>query len=127
MAALAMVPSSVLIVDDNRDLADNLGEVLEDEGYECAVAYDARSAIERIHAQHYDLVVTDLRMTPEDGLTVVQAARQRSCETVVVLMTAFAGEVQLDAALAAGVAEVVAKPIDTLRFVEFVRARVAQA
>jgi two-component system, response regulator PdtaR len=119
-----MVPSCVLIVDDNRDLADNLGEVLEDEGYECAIAYDASSAIERIHAQHYDLVVTDLRMTPQDGLAVVHAARQRSPHTIVVLMTAFAGEVQLDAARAAGVAEVVAKPIDTLRFVEFVRARV---
>lgn len=122
-----MVPSSVLIVDDNRDLADNLGEVLEDEGYECAIAYDARSAIERIHAKHYDLVVTDLRMTPQDGLTVVHAAREKSSSTIVVLMTAFAGEVQLDAAKAAGVAEVVAKPIDTLRFVEFVRAHVAQA
>lgn len=122
-----MAPSSVLIVDDNRDLADNLGEVLQDEGYECAIAYDAKSAIDRIRAHHFDLVVTDLRMSPMDGLSVVHAARLRSQETVVVLMTAFAGDVQLDAAMAAGVADVVAKPIDTLRFVEFVRARVAQA
>ncbi|MBL8945495.1 MAG: response regulator [Myxococcales bacterium] len=117
----------MLIVDDNRDLADNLGEVLEDEGYDCAIAYDAISAIDRIRARHFDLVVTDLRMSPLDGLTVVHAARLRSQETIVVLMTAFAGDVQLEAAMAAGVAEVVAKPIDTLRFVEFVRDRVAQA
>jgi CheY-like chemotaxis protein len=116
---------SVLIVDDNRDLAENLGEVLSDEGYECAVAYDAASAIDRIRAKRYDLVVTDLRMTPQDGLAVVGAARARSADTLVVLMTAFAADVQLDAARAAGVSEVVAKPIDTVRFVEFVRTHVS--
>ncbi len=117
-----MNAAKVLIVDDNRDLAENLGEVLTDEGYECAVAFDAISAIDRILAKQFDVVITDLRMTPRDGLAVVGAARQKSAETLVVLMTAFAGEVQLDAARAAGVSEVVAKPIDTPRFLEFVRA-----
>jgi CheY-like chemotaxis protein len=111
-----MNAAKVLIVDDNRDLAENLGEVLTDEGYECAVAYDAGSAIDRILAKQFDVVITDLRMTPRDGLAVVGAARQKSADTL-------AGEVQLDAARAAGVSEVVAKPIDTPRFLEFVRSR----
>ncbi|MFO0631501.1 MAG: response regulator [Nannocystaceae bacterium] len=116
-----MTPGSVLIVDDNQDLAENLGEALEVEGFECAIAHDGDSAIAKLEDRPFDLVITDLRMTPRDGIAVVQAVRSRSATTPVVLMTAFAGEVQLDQARKAGVTALVAKPVDTSRLVALVR------
>ncbi len=116
--------STVLIVDDNRDLAENLGEVLGDEGYTCAIAYDADSAIAQLDRMQFDFVITDLRMTPRDGLAVVAAVRRQSLEIPIVLMTAFAGEVQIEIARAAGVSEVLAKPVDSERLVAFVRERI---
>lgn len=119
-----MTPAKVLIVDDNRDLAENLAEILTDEGYACAVAFDGPAALDELARSRFELVITDLRMTPTDGLAVVDAARVASPDAVVVLMTAFAGEIQLDAARAAGVTEVVAKPVDTAGLVEFIRGRI---
>jgi CheY-like chemotaxis protein len=116
-----MSPGSVLIVDDNEDLAENLGEVLSDEGYECAIAHCGNAAIARLRESDFDLVITDLRMSPGDGLAVVEAVRQRSATTPIVVMTAFAGELHIDTAQRAGVTTVVAKPVDPGKLIQLVR------
>lgn len=123
---LPVAQPHVLIVDDNRDLAENLVEVLEDEGFACAIAHGGDEAIAEIERAEFDLVITDFRMAPVDGLAVVGAVRRKSLQTPVVMMTAFAVELQLDAARIAGVTEIVAKPVDTGRLVAFARRCVAQ-
>lgn len=116
-----MTPGSVLIVDDNEDLAENLGEALTDEGYDCAIANCGNAAIDRLRDTEFDLVITDLRMSPGDGLAVVEAVRRRSATTPVVVMTAFAGDLHIDTAQRAGATAVVAKPVDTGKLVQLVR------
>jgi CheY-like chemotaxis protein len=115
---------AVLIVDDNLDLAENLGEVLSQEGFRCAIVASGHAAIDRLDDTRFDLVITDLRMADGDGLTVVAAVRSRSPDTPIVLMTAFAGQLQLDMAERAGVSDVVAKPLDMAELIELVRRRI---
>lgn len=56
-----------LIVDDEPEIAEALGEFLELEGYTCELAESGRAATERLKFGRYDLVVSDLRMPDMDG------------------------------------------------------------
>lgn len=120
-----MTPANVLIVDDNIDLAENLGEVLTDEGYLCEIEATGAGAIRRIEQSEYGLVITDLRMHGADGIQVAAAAQRRSPPTPVVIITAFAGDPQLDAARKVGVTEVVTKPVDPSALVALVKRRMS--
>jgi signal transduction histidine kinase/CheY-like chemotaxis protein len=58
----------ILIVDDNRDLAQNMQDVCDAQGYGTAVAFDGRSAIELGRQREFDLVLIDIRLPDMDGL-----------------------------------------------------------
>jgi DNA-binding response OmpR family regulator len=105
----------VLIVDDNRELADNLFEVLDHEGLGCAVAYEAAVAITKIGRADrapFDLVITDWSMGAMGGLAVIAAVRRRSAWTPVLVVTALPELLRLGREHAA-VVEVLGKPFDT--------------
>jgi len=79
---------SVLIVEDDRDLARNLADYLQLQGYVVDYAADAHSAMHLLVADHhYDLVVLDLMLPGQDGLTICRRIRSelRSHVPVVVL------------------------------------------
>jgi DNA-binding response OmpR family regulator len=103
----------VLIVDDNRDLADNLVEVLDHEGLGCTVAYDAAVAISQIGRADrtpFDLVITDWSMGAMGGLAVIAAVRRSSAWTPVLVVTALPEQLCLGRA---AVVAVLGKPFDT--------------
>jgi CheY-like chemotaxis protein len=54
-------------VDDEPDLAETLAEMLEDEGFAVDLAFSGSGAIERLGAERYDLVLSDLSMPGTDG------------------------------------------------------------
>jgi len=66
----------VLIVDDNRDAADTLAEVMEMLGYEVGTAYDGVEGVERAEAMRPDAAVLDLGMPRLDGFGACRALRQ---------------------------------------------------
>jgi two-component system NtrC family sensor kinase len=67
LAAAPTHGKSALVVDDEQDIAEALGELLELEGYRCSVALGGIEAQARLHAEDYDLVISDLRMPELDG------------------------------------------------------------
>ena len=58
----------ILIVDDNRDLAQNIQDVFDAQGYGTAIAFDGRSAIELCRQREFDLVLIDIQLPDMDGL-----------------------------------------------------------
>lgn len=60
----------LLIVDDNQDAADTLGELLENLGYEVHVAYSGREALAAVRHQPPEVVICDLAMPVRDGLSL---------------------------------------------------------
>ena len=103
---------SVLIVDDNVDLADNLREILEEEGVSCDVADSGDAALAMMDVRTYDLVLTDLRMDDTDGLGVLREVSQRWPRTPVIIMTAYARDGTVERARREGALDVIPKPID---------------
>ena len=65
----------VLVVDDEKDIAEIVSELLQGEGYRTAEAYDGRQALEALRRQRPDGVVMDIKMPVLDGLEVIRRAR----------------------------------------------------
>ncbi|MDQ3034314.1 MAG: response regulator [Myxococcota bacterium] len=99
----------VLIVDDNRELAESLAELLAGEGLEPLVRDDAQLAVRDAPSLRFDAALLDARMPGVDGLELVRQLAPHAPHAVYVLMTAFPREAQL-AHRDARVRRVLAKP-----------------
>lgn len=78
----------ILIVDDEPNVRFVLERTLAHEDYHLDTAADGESAIEKIKAAAYDLILLDLHMRPTSGLHVLSAARVRDPDIVVIILTA---------------------------------------
>lgn len=59
--------SRILIVDDEKDIAELISDVLQDEGFETVIKNDGYSAIEEVKNNHYDLILLDIMMPNLSG------------------------------------------------------------
>jgi DNA-binding NtrC family response regulator len=101
---------SVLLVDDEPIVALRLKPALEKSGYRVEASEDGAQAIARIAQEEFDIVVTDIRMEPLDGLKVLEAALKRSARTKVIIITGYATVELAREAMTKGAFEVIAKP-----------------
>lgn len=102
----------VLLVEDNKDLAGNLGDFLEISDIRVDFAFDGRSALELASHGNYDVVVLDLGLPEVDGIKVLTELRQRLGNAVpVVVLTARDGHDDKLNAFAAGCDDYLVKPV----------------
>ena len=78
----------VLIVEDERKLAQVLSSALQAEHYDVVVAATGEDGFYRANAELFDLVVLDLMLPGRSGLEILQTLRQRHVETPVLILTA---------------------------------------
>ena len=83
----------VLVVDDDQRLRDLLSRYLSDQGFFVSTAQDAQSAEEVLDYFAYDVVICDVMMPGEDGLSFVRRLKSRGFKTPVMMLTAL-GEVE---------------------------------
>ncbi len=78
----------VLVVDDQRNMRATTALVLRDAGYAVAEAEDGGAAVQRVAAESFDVVLTDVRMGAVDGMEVLRATLEAAPTTQVIVMTA---------------------------------------
>jgi two-component system, OmpR family, copper resistance phosphate regulon response regulator CusR len=78
----------VLVVEDERKLAQVLKAALEAEHYDVAVAVTGEDGFFQANAEAFDLVVLDLMLPGRSGLEILQTLRQRQVQTPVLILTA---------------------------------------
>ncbi len=79
----------VLIIEDNRDIAANLGDFLSDRGHEVDYAYDGVTGLHLAIVNEFDCLVLDLSLPGMDGLEVARKLRQDvRKETPILMLTA---------------------------------------
>jgi DNA-binding response OmpR family regulator len=78
----------VLIVEDERKLAQVLASALQADHYDVVVAPTGEDGFYRANAERFDLVVLDLMLPGRSGLEILQTLRQRQIETPVLILTA---------------------------------------
>lgn len=121
-------PLRALVVDDQPAGAELLSFVLENEGFEVAWAADADAARRSIAAAPPDVVVMDIQLPGEDGLTLTRALKADAATRAipVVACTAYAMKGDEAAMRAAGCDGYLPKPIDVGRFAQHVRALIGR-
>jgi two-component system copper resistance phosphate regulon response regulator CusR len=78
----------VLVVEDERKLAQVLASALEAEHYDVVIASTGEDGFYRLNAEQFDLVVLDLMLPGRSGLEILQILRQRRVDTPVLILTA---------------------------------------
>ena len=118
--------SRILIVEDEREIADLLAAYVERAGFEVSRATNVQDAI-RDHAQiRPDLVLLDIGLPGGDGLDVLTTIRRRF-DTPVIMVTAFDDEVTKLSSLRVGADDYVVKPFNPSEVVERIRAVLRRA
>jgi len=102
----------ILVVDDERDICDNLRDILGDFGYAVDTTVDPLEALDLVDRRTYDIAVLDLRMPGLDGVELCRRIRLRQSSTVGLIVTAYADATAERDAAAAGAYRVLAKPVD---------------
>ncbi|NIS83018.1 MAG: response regulator, partial [Anaerolineales bacterium] len=77
----------ILLVDDDPQVLEVVGQVLEDQGYQIIEESSGEAAVETLAEEDFDLVITDLNMYETDGFTVLEKAKAQNPETMVILFT----------------------------------------
>jgi DNA-binding NtrC family response regulator len=99
---------TLLIVDDEKTTRDGLRAALE-ERYDVYVAEDAKTAMELLEREHFDVMLTDFRLPNEDGMKLIARAKSLSKPPICILMTAYGSEELAVDAMKRGADDYIAK------------------
>jgi len=113
MSTAAAPHARVLLVDDNADLAQNLGEILSEAGYETRLAGSLKAALAAASDFGFDVALVDVRLPDGDGLALARRLKETHPDGEVVLLTGFATLESAIAAVQAGASAYLVKPCAT--------------
>jgi DNA-binding NtrC family response regulator len=101
----------ILVVDDNRSLADALADVFEAKGYQPTLAFDGVQAVEKVKEAAFDCVLMDIKMPRMSGVDAFKEIKKIAPSTPVILMTAYSVQGLIDEARTEGVLAILQKPV----------------
>jgi DNA-binding response OmpR family regulator len=113
---------SLLLVDDEPAITDNLAPLLRRSGFAVDVAADGDAALSRLRAGTYDLVVLDVMLPGTDGREVLRTARAEGRTTPIILLTQVGESSERAMALEEGADDYLNKPFDPYELIARVRA-----
>jgi two-component system response regulator HydG len=102
----------ILVIDDDRGHAEATAESLERSGYSCVIATTGTDGAQRIEAEPFDLVITDLVMRDFNGIEIIRRARAKSPDLEVIVMTGYPSYETAVEALDEGAYDYLDKPVD---------------
>jgi DNA-binding response OmpR family regulator len=105
---------NVLIIEDERALAEELEIFLTNYNYVCEICYNGRSASEKIAVNLYDFILIDLGLPDYDGLELLREARKSNPEAICMILTARAEVYDRIKGLDLGADDYLAKPFSLL-------------
>jgi DNA-binding NtrC family response regulator len=111
----------ILVLDDEPIVCKRLKPALEKAGYEVETYTRSANAIERVAAQTFDIVITDLKMEGVDGLQFLTQVKEQSPATEVIVITGFATMDTAKESYQKGVFDFIAKPFKLSAILEVVK------
>jgi len=116
----------VLLVDDNRFVADTIREYLHSVGYDVSVAWDGAEGVARVLTETPDVVLMDIQMPVMDGLEAIRRVRASGTDArsvPIIAVTALAMPGDRERCLSAGADDYVSKPLVLRELVQLIEAR----
>ena len=102
----------ILVVDDEEIIRDSLFYILEKEGYIVDKAENGKIAYEKMIANHFDLVITDIEMPMMKGTELLEKIKTLNYQTSVIMITAFGSLETAITALRNGASDYILKPVE---------------
>ncbi len=123
------MPETILVVDDDPDIARFVEVNLRSAGYEVAVAGDGEEALQRASEMRPDLVLLDVMMPRIDGFEVAQRLRRnpQTANTSIIMLTAKALSTDKVLGLTAGADDYIIKPFDPIELLARVKGTLRRA
>jgi serine/threonine-protein kinase PpkA len=112
--------TTILIVEDDDAIRNNIARLLKLEGYEIATAVNGREGLERVLQLHPDLVISDISMPEMDGFALVEAVRANPlvANTCLMLLTALDDRASMRRGMTAGADDYLAKPFTRVELLD---------
>ena len=111
----------VLVIDDEPDMRDMIRFVLEFEGFEIETAGDGNAALATLEEQHFDAVISDLRMPGLSGIDTIERLFAERPGLNVIVATGYVTPEVSDRLLAQGAKAVLRKPFEMSLLVDELR------
>lgn len=108
-----MIKVKILIIEDEKILANTLKTLLESKGFEVEVVYDGEAGEEYAELGVYDLLIMDVMMPKMDGYTLAKSVRAKRCTTPILMLTAKSEVEDRIHGLNCGADYYLTKPFDT--------------
>ena len=105
----------ILVVDDEEPVVVTIQGILELEGYDVTGTVSATEAIEKIQAEYFDVVLTDLRMGDVDGIDLLRELQKQASHTAAIVLTGYGSVESAVNALRQGAYDYLLKPCDILQ------------
>jgi len=102
----------ILLVEDDRNTLEGLGEILVMEKYEVTKAHNGQAALKELKAGTFNVMLTDLLLPDIDGLELANLAWKEQADLMIVMMTAFGTVKHAVSAMKQGIYDYLTKPID---------------
>ncbi len=112
----------ILVIEDNRDLANLLKMHLHDLSFEVDLAYDGVAGLTKTEAGPYDLVILDLMLPGLDGLEICRRLRKKEPYTPILMLTSRSSELDRILGLEIGADDYVTKPFSIKELMARVKA-----
>lgn len=115
-----MSPLRVLIIDDDRDLAESLAELIEARGHAASLAFSGEAGLARFRQQHYDVAFVDVKMPGQNGVQTFLGLRKIDPSAAVIMMTGFSAEQVLRDGAQAGTLRVIDRAALTMEMMPII-------
>lgn len=112
----------ILVVDDNKEIVDSLGKLLELEGYGIITAYDGMEALEKLENNHVDLILLDVMMPRLNGLSALMKIRE-NYKIPAIILSAKTEESDKVSGLVLGADDYISKPYNAAELIARVKAQ----
>jgi two-component system, response regulator RegA len=110
LAPKNVLPSSLLLVDDDERFRERMARALSDRGVSVSLAGDASEALRQLSERQFDAAVTDLKMPGPNGLVLIKEIMTRSPDTRVVVLTGYGTIATAVEAMRLGAIDYLVKP-----------------
>ncbi len=106
---------SLLVVDDESEIVDQVKEYFESEGFRVLTAETGAEGIEIVKRERPNVMILDMKLPDMPGLSVLKAAKQASPHTKVITVTGYVDQAMIDQAEELGRDTFLQKPFDLER------------
>ncbi|MCX5815386.1 MAG: polysaccharide biosynthesis protein [Proteobacteria bacterium] len=111
MAASDRHSARILVIDDEREIADMLATYLDAAGYSTCTAYSGTEGLSAIVNERFDVVITDLMLSDMRGTQILEAVKKQNRKTGVIIMTGYTTIESNAEAIQKGAQDFISKPL----------------